>query len=233
MSTACVPAPLSATQLKVLGALLAGRSPAETAREHGISPRTLRDWQSQPGFRAALVAGQSQLLQQTCVELASAASIAVHTLVEICQDTSQKGSVRVAAAGKLLDLLLRGTPQAAALAASVMGEGAPASLPAAPGTSEKPSLPLAAPPAAATSAPFTTIPEPELAVGSSAPDSEPSHARDLHAAIGLPRPGRPRPMAPSTRTSAPLLDGDRLPETRSHRSHATRIPTDAALTHSR
>ena len=125
MSTACVPAPLSGTQLQAVAALLAGLSPAEIARDCGVSPRTLRQWQQQPGFRVALLEGQSRLLQETCLQLAAAASVAIRTLTEICQDSGQKGPVRVAAAGKLLDFLFRSAPQVAASLAAAPPAPAP------------------------------------------------------------------------------------------------------------
>lgn len=111
MSTAAASLPLSGTQLQAVGALLAGRSLPDIARDCNIAPRTLRDWQRQPAFQSALREGQAQLIQQTCLQLATAAAAAVRTLVEICQDSNQKGSVRVAAANKLLDLAFRHAPQ--------------------------------------------------------------------------------------------------------------------------
>jgi hypothetical protein len=101
---------LSGPQLQVLHALLSGHTVTSAAQACGVPDRTIRDWKHHPAFRTALHEGQAQLLQETRTLLAVAAAEAVKALVQVCQDPLEKGSTRVAAAGRLLTLLFRHVP---------------------------------------------------------------------------------------------------------------------------
>lgn len=105
---------LTGPQLQVLQALLSGHTVASAAEVYQISERTIRDWKRQPAFRSLLEEGQAQLVQETCTLLSVAAAEAIKALVQVCQDPLEKGSARVAAAGRLLTFLFRHLPEPAA-----------------------------------------------------------------------------------------------------------------------
>lgn len=236
MSAAAVPLPLAGTQLQAIGALLAGQSAATVARDCGISDRTLRNWLRQPGFRAALVDGQSQLLNQTYLQLAAAATEAVQALVEVCQDSNQRGSVRVAAAGKILDLLFRRAPQftgPAAQAASAPN-ASPAPQPAEADARKTLSLLFAPTPPGSALSPAAAPAEfetPDLAGdGHSSTPAPGDHRPDpCQLAQALPRfTPRPTPGEHLSRPHRAVPSDDLFSDLGAARAHTLKVPTTMA-----
>jgi len=95
-------AKLSTAQRKALGALLSGADQDTTAAAAGVTERTIRRWQNEPLFAAALRAGQDQAIDAAVTSLTAAMRTAVQTLSGVMTDPDASNRVRVSAANAVL-----------------------------------------------------------------------------------------------------------------------------------
>ena len=105
---ATVNAKLSAKMKAAVPALLASPSVAAAAAACGCSQRTLYRWLTRPDFVEALRAAREEAYAQSVAMLAQRSCEAVTVLAEIMSDAGMPPSVRVSAAGKILELAQRG-----------------------------------------------------------------------------------------------------------------------------
>ncbi len=98
---------LSTSQATALHALVAGSSDGEAATLAGVTPRTVRVWLREPGFRDALAEARRESLRTVAAQLASASLVAVRRLRTLVEDDQTPGYVAVSAASKLIDGALR------------------------------------------------------------------------------------------------------------------------------
>jgi transposase-like protein len=99
---------LTAKQVKAVTLLLEGHGKEEAAKLTGVNPSTLFAWLKQPDFQAALTEGQMQIWNTALANVMASVEDAIVTLKDVCGDTQAKGSERVSAASKLLDVAMRG-----------------------------------------------------------------------------------------------------------------------------
>jgi len=92
---------------RAIEALLSCASVGEAAIAAGVSEKTLYRWQQNPAFQAELTTAKQKLLDGAVLRLRRAADGAVKTLTTIAGDEKVQASVRVSAAGRLLDCTLR------------------------------------------------------------------------------------------------------------------------------
>lgn len=99
---------LTTKQRKAVEAIAAGETSENAALLAGVALRTVQKWKAEHEvFKDALRELESQALSETARRLTAAGVEAVDTLSGIATDTEQKAAVRVAAASKILDALLR------------------------------------------------------------------------------------------------------------------------------
>jgi hypothetical protein len=94
---------------KAIAALLSERDETSAALKAGISRRTLSRWQADPAFQERLRQAKSAALNGLINQLRGASDAAVAALSEVASDKKAPASARASAAGRLLELLLRGT----------------------------------------------------------------------------------------------------------------------------
>jgi hypothetical protein len=99
---------LSARQEKALAALLVAPTHQVAAEQAGISPRTLRDYLRQPAFHQEYLARRRQIVSAAVSLAQQRAPAAVAVLCSIMSDSGNPPTARLAAAGKVLDMALRG-----------------------------------------------------------------------------------------------------------------------------
>ncbi len=98
-------------QRNALESLLTQPTIRAAAAESGISEATLRRWLNDPVFSAAFTEARERLFEGTLTALQKASGDAVKCLHTIVNDEDAPASVRVNAAGKVLDLALRSREQ--------------------------------------------------------------------------------------------------------------------------
>lgn len=86
-----------------VAALLIERNTEEAARSIGIGPATLRRWQKEPEFEAALRKAQVQSYKQSIGRMHQACSAAVTTLLKVMVDAATPASTKVRAAESVLN----------------------------------------------------------------------------------------------------------------------------------
>jgi len=92
---------------KIIAAIASGESIAGAARLAGVSDRTVRRRLQNEGFRVAVDLARAELLDESLGLLSMSASVAVKVLRLVAVDKASGPGPRVAAAGKLLDAVLR------------------------------------------------------------------------------------------------------------------------------
>lgn len=88
-------------------ALLSEKTLLEAAEKAKISERTLIRWKQEPKFAAAYQQAQEQVLDESLNHLRRSSLGFAKTIAELAQDTSLPGVVRLQAASRGLELLLR------------------------------------------------------------------------------------------------------------------------------
>lgn len=91
------------TDEEIITALLQGKTMQQAAECVGLSVRALYDRVKEPAFIALYSKVRADLLRETTAELLKHTAAATATMVEIMQDTEQKGSTRLQAAQAILD----------------------------------------------------------------------------------------------------------------------------------
>jgi hypothetical protein len=71
---------LTPRQLRAVAALVEGLDQAQAARSAGISTRTLRRWQEEPAFKAALTRASADAFEIVCRRMGKLAARAVNVL---------------------------------------------------------------------------------------------------------------------------------------------------------
>lgn len=94
---------LTAKQVKAIESLLTEPTIQKAAETTGVSYTQLRRWLAETGFADAYRRARSVLFESTLAGLQAVVSDAVKTLHKIMGDESNAASVRVNAAGKLLE----------------------------------------------------------------------------------------------------------------------------------
>lgn len=94
---------LTPKQVKAVEALLTQPTIQKAAETSGVSYTQLRRWLAETGFSEAYRRARSVLFESTLSGLQSVVSDAVKTLHSIMNDESNAASVRVNAAGKLME----------------------------------------------------------------------------------------------------------------------------------
>ena len=87
----------------VIAALAAGLTIQETAKQTGVSERTIHRWLKQDDFKGEVGAARERLISDTVGQLADSATAAVRTLKELLSPV-QPPSVRLGAARAILEL---------------------------------------------------------------------------------------------------------------------------------
>ncbi|MDX2040508.1 MAG: hypothetical protein SF097_04625 [Acidobacteriota bacterium] len=98
---------LTAKEAKAIEALLTASTIQKAAKTAGVSYTQLRRWLEQPVFAEAYRRARTVVFETTLAGLQSVTSDAIETLRTIMRDKSTAASVRVNAAGKLLDAGVR------------------------------------------------------------------------------------------------------------------------------
>ena len=93
---------MTARQQKALAALLTTSSKAAAARAAGISDRTLRDYLSDPTFRAAYEKAFGDMVEDATRQAKQSLSPALSTLREIVEDKEADTQARISAARAIL-----------------------------------------------------------------------------------------------------------------------------------
>ena len=93
---------MTARQQKALAALLTTSSKAAAARAAGISDRTLRDYLSDPTFRAAYEKAFGDMVEDATRQAKQSLSPALSTLREIVEDKGEDTQARISAARAIL-----------------------------------------------------------------------------------------------------------------------------------
>jgi hypothetical protein len=86
-----------------IAALLTARNTEEAASSIGIGPATLRRWQKEPGFAAALREAQRFSYKQAIGRMHQASGAAVSTLLKVMVDPATPASTKVRAADSVLN----------------------------------------------------------------------------------------------------------------------------------
>ena len=98
----------SAREDQLLAGLLAGFGAEEAAKQAGISRVTAYRIRQTEEFQTRLRNARSALLERTVTSLHSAGADAVRTLLTIANNKEARGSDRVQAAHRILDMLYKG-----------------------------------------------------------------------------------------------------------------------------
>lgn len=94
---------LTAKEAKAVEALLTAPTIQKAAKAAGVSYTQLRRWLEQPVFAEAYRRARSVVFETTLANLQSVTSSAIEVLSSIMNDKANAASVRVNAAGKLLE----------------------------------------------------------------------------------------------------------------------------------
>ena len=97
----------TATEEKIIAALLECRTLAQVADVTGTPPRTLYTLLKKPEFKKQLDEAKAAALGQAVAKLNSYSATAVDVLAEIAMDTEQHGQIRTSACRAILDALAR------------------------------------------------------------------------------------------------------------------------------
>ena len=92
---------------KVIEALLSEPTQRAAAAHLGVSTRSLQRWQRHSAFQQEFQRVKSTLLAQTVGKLHSDSANAAHTLAAMVSDESVSPAQRIAASGRLLELMLK------------------------------------------------------------------------------------------------------------------------------
>lgn len=98
---------LSRKQEKAIEALLSGQSTEAAAKSAKVKIGDLYDWLSDPQFRAALNAGEGELIDHATRRLLSLQGLALSEIAEVLADDQAKPADKLKASGLMLDTLLR------------------------------------------------------------------------------------------------------------------------------
>jgi hypothetical protein len=98
---------LTPQQEKAVAALLSYATVTKAAEAVGVSETTLWRWQQEPAFKEAYTETRRQSVANAMGLLQKASGAATATLISIMQDDKAPHSVRVNAAGKVLDYALQ------------------------------------------------------------------------------------------------------------------------------
>lgn len=96
--------PQKVTDEAILAAVLAAPTPTQAAARLGVSAETVRARLKDPELRAAIREHRLQALEAATARLAEYTGQAVETLVELMADSGPEDSVRLAAAGRVLEM---------------------------------------------------------------------------------------------------------------------------------
>lgn len=94
---------LTAKEAKAVEALLTAPTIQNAAKTAGVSYTQLRRWLEQPVFAEAYRRARTVVFEMTLASLQSVTSSAIEVLATIMHDKTSAASVRVNAAGKLLE----------------------------------------------------------------------------------------------------------------------------------
>lgn len=97
---------LSSRENKALAALLASRSTVEAAEACGLAPRTLARYLEKPEFRAALLAKETEAINNAGRRLLDGQEMALDALEGIILNSRREGDRRLAAVA-WMDLVLK------------------------------------------------------------------------------------------------------------------------------
>lgn len=92
------PVQLKPEQQRALDALLTGATDVEAAAAAGVSDRTIRRWETEPVFAAALRAAQCTAFDRTVARIAGAASKAEAVLLALLKAKDEEIRLRAAVA---------------------------------------------------------------------------------------------------------------------------------------
>ena len=98
---------LSSKQFKAITLLVSGKNQRDTAKEIGISERTLSRWLEQSNFYLALREKQERVIREAERLLGSAVTIAVKKLLSILENPETSPSVQVSSCRILLDSAMK------------------------------------------------------------------------------------------------------------------------------
>lgn len=98
---------LTTKQSRAIACLLTSANIQEAAAAAGVGERTLHTWLKEPAFQTALANEESRVIDAAARQLVQLSETAVGTLREILEDPSTPKSLRLRAAGQVLDNLLQ------------------------------------------------------------------------------------------------------------------------------
>lgn len=93
---------LTPKQVKALAVLVDGGADADAARAAGVTARTVRRYRTLPNFVAALHKAEGRALRDMSRKLTHASRSALAVIERIMEDTSEPSTIRLRAAGMLL-----------------------------------------------------------------------------------------------------------------------------------
>ena len=97
---------LTPAQHRLIAALLVARNTREACKAANIAERTAYTWLADPRFLAALSSAEGGQLSDATRRLLNLADTAIDTLEAVLSDATAAASVKVRAAGLVLDQLL-------------------------------------------------------------------------------------------------------------------------------
>lgn len=98
---------LTNRQQRAIAALLASRSIADAAQAVDVTDRTLYRWMQIPEFKAALASAEGELIDGATRRLLQLQDAAITTVALVMADEKYSPTVRLRAAGIVLDHLLK------------------------------------------------------------------------------------------------------------------------------
>ena len=98
---------LTPKQVQAVQALMTCPTITKAAKAAEVGERTLHTWLGEPAFRAALNRAESQALDDAARHLVSLAEKALSVVADIMNNKKTSATVRLRAAGVILDQLLK------------------------------------------------------------------------------------------------------------------------------
>lgn len=98
---------LTAKQVHTIACMLESRNSQEAAKQAGISARTLARWMEQPAFAAAVAESESALIDYAMRRLMLLQDQSVDTIRDLMSDVTKPATVRLRAAGMVLENMIR------------------------------------------------------------------------------------------------------------------------------
>ena len=98
---------LSAKQAAVIAALLDSRTVTDASEKTGTPARTIYRWLADPAFKASLSAAEEGMIDEAVRRLLQLQQGALNALQDVLEAKDTPPSARVAAAGRVLDALLK------------------------------------------------------------------------------------------------------------------------------